>query len=78
MADDEKHYARLTLLHALDRYWRFIKARDEEARRAFEAVAAWFAVSEESDPGSFVGICRRLSLDPERIRADLPPRRESR
>jgi hypothetical protein len=75
---DEKHEARLTLLRALDHFWRLIRAKDEEGRRAFDAVAAWFADSDETDPRSFVGVCRRLSLDPARVRADLPPRPEPR
>jgi hypothetical protein len=74
MADDEKHYARLTLLHALpDRYWRFIKARDEVARQAFEAVAAWFAGlrGERSRElrRHLSSVVARSRTDP----ADLPP-----
>lgn len=78
MDDDEKRQGRLALLRAIDGYWRLVRAEDEEGRRAFDAIAAWFADPDETGRRSFVGICRRLSLDPERIRADLAPRRGSR
>jgi hypothetical protein len=64
----------VVLLDALERYYKYAGATDEEGRHTFRETVEWFRSRERSHPRSFESVCTHLSLDPERIRTSLARR----
>jgi hypothetical protein len=74
MTDTRRNDLLMRLLDALERFYQHLSAVDDEGRRAFEEVAAWFDGTDPSDELGFEYLCAALELDPERIRESLSRR----
>lgn len=74
MSDAKRNDLLIRLLDALERYYQHVSADDDDGRRTFREVAAWFESTDASDEASFEGLCAVLELDAAHIRRSLARR----
>ena len=75
MNDQCRNVLLTRLLDALESYYRHVSAEDDDGRRAFRDVAAWFESTDSGDPYGFEGLCTALDFDAEQIRLLIASRR---
>ena len=74
MTDERRNDLLVRLLDALERYYQHLSAADDEGRRAFDEVAAWFESTDAADADGFERLCVALDFDADRIRQSLARR----
>jgi hypothetical protein len=74
MTDTHRNDLLIRLLDELERYYQHVSADDDDGRRTFREVAAWFESTDTSDASGFERICKTLELDAAHIRCSLARR----
>ena len=74
MSDAKRNELLIRLLDALERYYQHVSAEDDDGRRTFRDVAAWFESTDTSDETGFERLCVVLELDAAHIRGSLARR----
>ena len=71
MTDERRNALLVQLLDALETYYQNLSPVDDEGRRAFREVTAWFASTDKDDETGFERLCVALDFDADRIRQSL-------
>jgi hypothetical protein len=74
MTDERRNDLLMRLLDALECYYQHLSPADDEGRRAFEEVDAWFASTDAANEDGFERLCVALDFDADRIRQSLARR----
>ena len=74
MTDERRNDLLVRLLDALETYYQNLSPVDDEGRRAFREVTAWFASTDKDDENGFERLCAALDFDADRIRQSLARR----